>query len=415
MSTRIVELRRGILKKNDELAAGLRARYADAGVLVLNLVSSPGTGKTAFLEITLRELRARGARVAALVGDLETDNDARRLASSGAPVRQINTHGICHLEAEMVSKHLEGWELAELDILFIENVGNLVCPSSYDLGERVRVAMLSVTEGEDKPLKYPTLFNSADAAVITKMDLAEPCGFDRDLAIRNIREIRPGIRIFETSAKTGAGMKEWLGYLEAEQGGTYRPALVAGPVTISRESTVSPGSGLIPAEAGQALPIQDRSGQALRGSTETRPAPSFANAREAKVFLIDWIDAEARRVGTPLTDVERKILYASEKGWTLQDMDDVQGAFERYHDPSEYEEKVGNLIRGIRQGEHDGNPAEYEAWTEAVRVLSREDHYLLELIAATGGAGKRGGHLGLWLGVVAVCGVLAAIALMMRH
>jgi hydrogenase nickel incorporation protein HypB len=193
-------------------------------VLVLNLVSSPGTGKTAFLERTLFELRKRGARVAALVGDLETDNDARRLAASGAPVRQINTHGICHLDAEMIGKHLDGWEdvslggvaLGGLDYLFIENVGNLVCPSSYDLGERIRVALLSVTEGEDKPLKYPTLFNSADAAVITKIDLAAPCEFDRGLALKNINEIRPGIRIFETSAKTGAGMEEWLGYL-AEQ------------------------------------------------------------------------------------------------------------------------------------------------------------------------------------------------------
>src|SRR5208282_940807 len=212
-------LRRGILKKNDELAAGLRDRFTSAGVLVLNLVSSPGTGKTALLERTLRELRARGVRVAALVGDLETDNDARRLASSGAPVRQINTHGICHLDAEMVGKHLEDWpgvSLAGLDYLFIENVGNLVCPSSYDLGERIRIVLLSVTEGEDKPLKYPGLFNSADAAVITKIDLAVPCGFDRDLALRNINEIRPGIRIFETSAKTGAGMDAWLDYL-AEQ------------------------------------------------------------------------------------------------------------------------------------------------------------------------------------------------------
>jgi hydrogenase nickel incorporation protein HypB len=155
--------------------------------------------------------------VAALVGDLETDNDARRLAASGAPVRQINTHGICHLEAEMVGKHLEGWELGALDYLFIENVGNLVCPSSYDLGERIRVALLSVTEGEDKPLKYPTLFNSADAAVITKIDIAGPCEFDRDKALRNINEIRPGIRIFETSAKTGAGLDGWLDYLEAER------------------------------------------------------------------------------------------------------------------------------------------------------------------------------------------------------
>ncbi len=140
-------------------------------------------------------MKARGSRVAALVGDLETDNDARRLAASGAPVRQINTHGICHLDAEMIGKHLDGWEgvtLGGLDYLFIENVGNLVCPSSYDLGEKIRVALLSVTEGEDKPLKYPTLFNSADAAVITKMDIAEACGFDRELALRNINEIRPG-------------------------------------------------------------------------------------------------------------------------------------------------------------------------------------------------------------------------------
>ena len=222
MTTRIVELRRGILKKNDELAAELRNRYAAAGVLVMNLVSSPGTGKTAFLERTLRDLNTRGARVAALVGDLETDNDARRLAASGAPVRQINTHGICHLDAEMISKHLEYWEgvaLGGLDYLFIENVGNLVCPSSYDLGEAIRVVLLSVTEGEDKPLKYPSMFNSADAAVITKMDLAGPCGFDRETALRNINEIRRGIRIFETSSKTGAGMEEWLAYLEEKRKG----------------------------------------------------------------------------------------------------------------------------------------------------------------------------------------------------
>jgi len=219
MTTRIVELRQGILKKNDELARALRLRYTAGGVLVLNLVSSPGTGKTAFLERTLTELRARGSRVAALVGDLETDNDARRLAASGAPVRQINTHGICRLDAEMIARHLDGWqgvELAALDYLFIENVGNLVCPSSYDLGEKIRVALLSVTEGEDKPLKYPTLFNSADAAVITKIDIAAAVDFNREAALRNINEIRPGIRIFETSAKTGAGMEEWLAYL-AEQ------------------------------------------------------------------------------------------------------------------------------------------------------------------------------------------------------
>jgi hydrogenase nickel incorporation protein HypB len=220
MTTRIVELRQGILKKNDELARELRNRFEAAGVLVLNLVSSPGTGKTEFLQKTLTELRLRGARAAALVGDLETDNDARRLALSGVPVRQINTHGICHLEAEMVGRHLESWdgvELGVLDYLFIENVGNLVCPSSYDLGERIRVALLSVTEGEDKPLKYPTLFNSADAAVITKIDIAEAVGFDRESALRNIREIRPGIRVFETSAKTGAGIDGWLDYLAQQK------------------------------------------------------------------------------------------------------------------------------------------------------------------------------------------------------
>lgn len=212
-TTRIVELRRGVLKKNDELAAALRTRFTAAGLAVYNLVSSPGTGKTAFLQRTLRELRAAGANPAALVGDLETDNDARRLAESGAPVRQINTHGRCHLEAEMIAAHLEGWDLATLTHLFIENVGNLVCPAAYDLGESTRVALLSVTEGEDKPLKYPTLFNSADMAVITKMDLAEACEFNREAAISNLHEIRPGIQIHETSAKTGAGFPPWLAYL----------------------------------------------------------------------------------------------------------------------------------------------------------------------------------------------------------
>src|SRR6185295_2889878 len=162
MSTRILELRRDILNQNDETARALRARFRAADVLALNLVSSPGTGKTAFLEKTLRELVERGVPVAALVGDLETDNDARRLAASGAPVRQINTHGRCHLEAAWVESHLDGWSLSDLDYLFVENVGNLVCPSSYDLGEAVRVVLLSVTEGEDKPLKYPGMFNSSD-------------------------------------------------------------------------------------------------------------------------------------------------------------------------------------------------------------------------------------------------------------
>jgi len=213
METRVLELRKNVLNKNDELARALRARFHAAGVTVLNLVSSPGTGKTEFLKKTLTALSARGLRVAALVGDLETDNDARRLMESGAPVRQITTHGCCHLDASMIERHLEGWKLEELDVLFIENVGNLVCPSNYDLGEAVRVALLSVTEGEDKPLKYPGIFNSADVAVITKMDIAEACEFDRLVAEANIHEVRPGMTIFAVSAKRGPGMEEWLDFL----------------------------------------------------------------------------------------------------------------------------------------------------------------------------------------------------------
>ena len=147
MQTRVLEIRKSVLNKNDELARKLRARFQEAGVLVLNLVSSPGAGKTQFLQKVLTELHRQGARVAALVGDLETDNDARRLMASGAPVRQIMTHGCCHLDASMIETHLDGWALEELEILFIENVGNLVCPSNYDLGEAIRVALLSVTEG----------------------------------------------------------------------------------------------------------------------------------------------------------------------------------------------------------------------------------------------------------------------------
>jgi hydrogenase nickel incorporation protein HypB len=214
---RILEVRTRILKANDETARALRRRFEQAGVVVVNLVSSPGTGKTAFLLETLRRLAARGEPVAAIVGDLETDNDARRLAASGVPVRQIMTHGLCHLEAEMVEARLAGWNLEELRYLFIENVGNLVCPTSWDLGESVRLALLSVTEGEDKPLKYPGLFNTADLAALTKLDLAAACEFDRELARANLDAVRPGLRVIETSAKTGAGIDEWLDYLAARR------------------------------------------------------------------------------------------------------------------------------------------------------------------------------------------------------
>ncbi len=214
---RILEVRTQILKKNDVTARELRQRFRDAGVFVVSLVSSPGAGKTSFLTQTLRLLRQQGLRVAALVGDLATENDANRLAASGAPVHQIVTGTVCHLEADMLVSALAttGWNLADLDILFIENVGNLVCPSSFDLGEELRLVLLSTTEGEDKPLKYPTIFNTADVAVITKTDLAPAVDFDRDAAIANILDVRPGMTVIETSARTGAGMSTWLEYLRA--------------------------------------------------------------------------------------------------------------------------------------------------------------------------------------------------------
>jgi len=223
-----VEVRKDILKKNDELARALRERFRALGVFVVSLVSSPGAGKTALLERTLTETQKRW-RVAALVGDLQTDNDARRLAASGAPVRQITTGTVCHLDAEMVSAALDDWDLTSLDILFIENVGNLVCPASYDLGEALRVVLMSVTEGEDKPLKYPTIFNSSDLAVIAKIDLAEAVGFDRAAARQAIDRVRPGLEVIEVSSRSGAGFGDWLARLETERQAHATPYLLAGP------------------------------------------------------------------------------------------------------------------------------------------------------------------------------------------
>ncbi|HEY9502051.1 MAG TPA: hydrogenase nickel incorporation protein HypB [Pyrinomonadaceae bacterium] len=211
MSTpRLVEVRQNVLKQNDLLARSLRQRFANAGVSVVSFVSTPGAGKTALLEQTLSSLRESGLRVAALVGDLATDNDADRLARSHVPVRQITTGTVCHLDASMVEKALADWDLGSLDILFIENVGNMVCPSSYDLGENLRIVLLSTTEGEDKPLKYPTIFNTSDIAVITKMDLASVVEFDLDAARNNIQRVRPGMKTLEVSVKTGEGIIEYL-------------------------------------------------------------------------------------------------------------------------------------------------------------------------------------------------------------
>jgi hydrogenase nickel incorporation protein HypB len=210
---RIVEVRERVLKQNDVLARELRTRFRTAGVRVISLVSSPGAGKTSLLEKTLTLLRPQ-RRVGALVGDLATDNDAARLLRSGAPVKQITTGTVCHLDASMVSSALAEWNLDTLDVLFIENVGNLVCPSSYDLGEDLRVVLLSTTEGEDKPLKYPTIFNTADGAVITKIDIADAVEFDRAAAHRHIQTVRPGMRVVEVSSKTGIGMEAWIASLD---------------------------------------------------------------------------------------------------------------------------------------------------------------------------------------------------------
>jgi hydrogenase nickel incorporation protein HypB len=214
MTPRLIEVRQNILKQNDLLARELRSLFRDAGVSVLSFVSSPGAGKTTLLEKLLTELH-KEMRVAALVGDLATENDATRLARSGAPVRQIVTGIVCHLDAEMVRKALVDWRLDELDLLLIENVGNMVCPASYDLGEDRRFVLMSVTEGEDKPLKYPTIFNTADVAVITKMDLAQAAEFDLETAEQNIQAVRPGMPVLRVSSRTGDGLENLLRFIRA--------------------------------------------------------------------------------------------------------------------------------------------------------------------------------------------------------
>lgn len=230
MSTapRLIEVRAKVLKQNDLLARELREQFRRSGVYVVSLVSSPGSGKTAFLEKLLALLGAN-YRVAALVGDLATENDAVRLQRAAPQVKQITTGTICHLDAQMVQRALDPWALDELDFLFIENVGNLVCPSSYDLGEELRVVLLSTTEGEDKPLKYPTIFNGADVAVVTKMDLATAAEFDLEAAYHNIQSVRPGMRVLEVSSKTGQGMDDAISYLqeqrEASRSATVQEAL----------------------------------------------------------------------------------------------------------------------------------------------------------------------------------------------
>jgi hydrogenase nickel incorporation protein HypB len=211
-----VTMERKVLSENDRIAAELREQFRTHGIFALNLISSPGSGKTALLERTLAAFDSR-KRVAVLTGDIQTDADAQRLARYGFPVRQITTAGACHLDARMVQRALEGWDLAQLDLLFIENVGNLVCPTSYDLGEAMKVVVLSVTEGEEKPLKYPGIFFKSKLMVLNKIDLLPYVPFDIEKAIANARSIQPKIDIIRTSCTTEAGLSDWLAWLTLQQ------------------------------------------------------------------------------------------------------------------------------------------------------------------------------------------------------
>jgi hydrogenase nickel incorporation protein HypB len=208
-----VEVQEKVLSENDKLALQLRERFRRHEVFCLNLISSPGSGKTALLERTLEAL-PKSARVAVLTGDLQTENDARRLAAAGFPVKQITTGDTCHLDASMIIRALADWNLDDIDILFVENVGNLVCPTSYDLGEHAKVVLLSVTEGEDKPLKYPAIFAIAELCIINKVDLLPYVPFKLAQAIANARQVHPGMEIVETSCTSLRGLDAWLAWVE---------------------------------------------------------------------------------------------------------------------------------------------------------------------------------------------------------
>jgi len=211
-----VPLEKKVLSENDRVAAELRERFRQNDVLVVNLISSPGSGKTTLLEKTLEAL-PRTERVAVLTGDIQTENDANRLKRFGFPTKQITTGGTCHLDARMIDKHLADWNLGELGILFIENVGNLVCPSSYDLGEAAKIVLLSVTEGEDKPLKYPSIFFKSELVIITKTDLLPYVPFDIAKAEENARKVHPGVEVVRVSCTAGDGLQEWLQWLERKK------------------------------------------------------------------------------------------------------------------------------------------------------------------------------------------------------
>ena len=202
-----------VLNENARVAAELRERFQEHRVFVVNLISSPGSGKTTLLEKTLETL-PKDTRVAVLTGDLQTENDADRLKRYGFPVKQIVTGGTCHLDARMIEKHIADWKLSELDLLIVENVGNLVCPSSYDLGEAAKIVLLSVTEGEDKPLKYPSIFFKSELMVLTKTDLLPYVPFNTEAAIANARRVHPEMEVVKVSCMAGDGLRDWMTWLE---------------------------------------------------------------------------------------------------------------------------------------------------------------------------------------------------------
>jgi len=207
-----ITLEQKVLSRNDHLAADLRKLFKEEQVAVMNMVSSPGSGKTSLLEMTLGSL-SQVLSIGVIEGDIQTDNDAVRIAKTGVPVHQIQTGGACHLEADMIRRALDNFLLGSLELLIIENVGNLVCPSAFDLGEGMRVALISVTEGDDKPLKYPAMFRSADVMVINKMDLLPHTDFDVEKVIQNARSLNPEVRILKTSCRTGEGLEEWSAFV----------------------------------------------------------------------------------------------------------------------------------------------------------------------------------------------------------
>ena len=219
----VIPVEKKVLNENQRIALDLRRRFQENNVFCVNFISSPGSGKTTLLEKTLAGF-APEEKIAVLTGDLQTENDARRLARYGFPVQQIVTGGVCHLDGKMIERALEPWPLENLDVLFIENVGNLVCPASYDLGEEAKIVLLSVTEGEDKPLKYPSIFHKSSLLILTKVDLLPYVPFDIEAAEANARQVNPNIEILRVSCATGEGMEHWRNWIANRRSASRRQA-----------------------------------------------------------------------------------------------------------------------------------------------------------------------------------------------